>query len=73
MSKETKHTLQLILAVAMVVFGCTMITVAFFCPPSGEIHHSVLAAFGEILTFAGAVIGIDYRYKFKMDNNEKEK
>ena len=58
-------TLQLILAVSMAIFGCVMIVAAFIVPPTGEIHPSVLTAFGEILTFAGAVLGIDYNYKFK--------
>ena len=31
-------------------------------PPMGIIHPSVLAAFGEILTFAGALMGLDYKY-----------
>ena len=54
---------QLVLAICLVVFGCVLITAAFFTPPSAEIHPSVLTAFGEILSFAGAVIGIDYSYK----------
>ena len=49
----------------MTVFGCVIITVSFFIDPRGEIHPSVLAAFGEILTFAGTVLGIDYKYKSK--------
>lgn len=70
---ERKLTVQLVLAVSMAIFGCMMIVAAFIVPPTGEIHPSVLTAFGEILTFAGAVMGIDYRYKFKnnnLDNNE---
>lgn len=47
-------------AVALVVFGCAMLTAAFIVDPTGEIHGSVLAAFGEILSFAGAVLGFDY-------------
>ena len=34
-------------------------------PPLAEIHHSVLIAFGEILTFSGSLIGIDYKYRYK--------
>lgn len=47
-------------AVFLVVFGCAMLTAAFIVDPTGEIHGSVLAAFGEILSFAGAVLGFDY-------------
>ena len=56
---------QLALAVVMTVFGCVIITVSFFVDPRGEIHPTVLTAFGEILTFAGTIMGIDYKYKSK--------
>jgi len=42
-----------------------MITVAFIVPPLGVIDPTVLTAFGEILTFAGSLIGIDYHYRYK--------
>ena len=38
-----------------------LIGAAFFVPPMGVIDPTVLTAFGEILTFAGAVIGVDYK------------
>ena len=72
--KNRKLTIQLILAVSMAIFGCVMIVAAFLVPPTGEIHPSVLTAFGEILTFAGAILVIDYNYKSKAqkDNHEAE-
>lgn len=66
MNKEQRATAQLILAVCMAIFGCCLIVCGFIVDPTGEIHPSVLTAFGEILTFAGAVIGIDYSYKAKI-------
>ena len=57
--------LQLILATAMCAFGCTLLVCGFVAHPLGEIHHSVLIAFGEILTFTGSLIGIDYHYRYK--------
>ena len=60
-----KH--QILLALLLVCFGVFLITVAFFVPPMGVIHPTVLTAFGEILTFAGAVIGIDYKHRIKND------
>jgi hypothetical protein len=42
-----------------------LLACGFACPPAGEIHHSVLIAFGEILTFSGSLIGIDYHYRYK--------
>ena len=57
--------LQLIIATAMCTFGCALLAYGFVAHPLGEIHHSVLIAFGEILTFSGSLIGIDYHYRYK--------
>ena len=56
--------IKLAMAVTIVIFGCAMITAGFCVPPLGVIDNSVLVAFGEILTFAGAVLGINYTYQF---------
>ena len=60
-----KATLQLISAIVLIIVGCGLLIAGFMMPPPGEIHNSVLIAFGEILTFAGALFGIDYHYKYK--------
>ena len=60
-----KH--QILLALLLVCFGVFLITAAFFVPPMGVIDPTVLTAFGEILTFAGVVIGIDYKHRIKND------
>ena len=60
-----KLTIQLACDVAMVVLGCSLLTAGFIVPPLGVIDGSVLIAFGEILTFVGALFGIDYHYKVK--------
>lgn len=54
---------QLLLAGAVTLSGVGMIVAGFIVSPIGEIHSSVLVAFGECLTFAGTLLGIDYRYK----------
>ena len=58
-------TTQLILATSLCAFGGILLIAGFICPPLGEIHNSVLIAFGEILTFSGSLIGIDYKYRYK--------
>lgn len=63
--KETKHTIQLVSACVLIAIGCALLTAGFIVPPTGVIHSSVLIAFGEILTFVGALFGIDYHYKIK--------
>ena len=57
---------QILLATLLVMFGVILITGGFFAPPTGVIDASVLTAFGEILTFAGALFGIDAKYKQKI-------
>jgi hypothetical protein len=57
--------LQLISAVLLVIAGLTLLFTGFWCEPVGEIHNSVLVAFGEVSTFAGALFGVDYSYKAK--------
>ncbi len=57
--------IQFPMALLLVIFGIAMITTAFFVPPTGVIDPTVLTAFGEILTFAGSLIGIDYHYRQK--------
>ena len=56
---------QLSTAIGLCAFGCIMLVAGFVIQPVGEIHHSVLIAFGEILTFSGSLIGIDYKYRYK--------
>lgn len=58
-----KNKCQLMCAMTLVAMGCTLAIAGFLCPPAGEIHPSVLVLFGEVLTFTGALFGIDYHYK----------
>ncbi|MCD8388110.1 MAG: hypothetical protein LUD17_14690 [Bacteroidales bacterium] len=64
-SPSHSSRMQLRCALALVAMGCALLIAAFVVPPEGEIHSSVLVAFGEILTFAGALFGIDYRYRHR--------
>lgn len=57
-------TVQLVCALLLVSLGSGLLICGFLAPPAGEIHSSVLIAFGEILTFVGALFGIDYHYKY---------
>lgn len=63
---------QFVAAYLIVLLGLLLIGTAMFMPPSGEIHPSVLTAFGELLTFAGASIGMDYHYRTKYRDHEKD-
>ena len=58
-----KEHVQFILAVMMCTAGIVVIILCLYINPEGEIHTSVLVAYGETLTFVGAIFGIDYKYK----------
>ena len=69
---KLKPTIQLLAAIILIFVGCGLLITGFIVPPPGEIHNSVLIAFGEILTFAGALFGIDYHYKYKNHDNNPQ-
>lgn len=54
------QTLRLWLAILLVTCGMALLYMGFWVTPRGEIHSSVLVAYGEVMTFVGALIGIDY-------------
>lgn len=61
----SRKAIQLMVAYLIVIFGLVLISIAFFVPPMGTIDPTVLTAFGEILTFSGSLIGIDYHYRYR--------
>lgn len=65
MTKNTKLNIQLVIAALLVIVGCGLLIAGFTVAPLGIIHSSVLVAFGETCTFAGALFGVDYHYKNK--------
>lgn len=69
---KKKLTVQLVMAILLVLSGIVLLFSGFWIAPKGEIHSSVLVAFGETCTFAGALFGVDYSYKIKSIQNEKE-
>lgn len=70
--KKTKLNIQLGLGVLLVIVGIVLLFLGFYAPEVGEIANSVLVAYGEVSTFAGSLIGVDYSYKFKMFKIEEE-
>ncbi|WP_455638846.1 hypothetical protein [Parabacteroides sp.] len=63
-------TVQLIIAILLTLSGIVLLFCGFWIDPQGLIDNSVLVAFGEISTFAGALFGVDYTYKFKIKSHE---
>jgi hypothetical protein len=62
---KDSHIIQLLIAAALTLAGIALLFLGTILAPQGEIHETVLVAFGEIATFAGSIIGIDYHYKSK--------
>ena len=60
-----KIELQLIAAFILSLGGLILLFCGVFIEPQGQIHESLLVAFGETATFSGALFGIDYIYKRK--------
>lgn len=65
---NNNHNIQLITAAVLAIAGMILLFCGLYIDPKGEIHETVLVAYGEILTFAGSLMGIDYHYKNKNKN-----
>lgn len=61
-----RDKVQFGIAIGLMVFGCVVLLVGLLTPPEGQIHQSVLVAFGEIATLAAGVLGIDAIYTNKL-------
>ena len=55
--------IQLITAAVLAIAGLILLFCGLYIDPAGEIHETVLVAYGEVLTFAGSLMGIDYHYQ----------
>ena len=68
MKTVPENIIQLLTAAILSVGGLVMLFCGVYIDPLGQLHESLLIGFGEIATFAGALFGIDYTYKFKQRN-----
>jgi hypothetical protein len=66
---KMRINLQLVTAVLLTLSGIALLFSGFWIDPAGEVDGSVLIAFGETCTFAGALFGVDYSYRVKSVNN----
>ncbi len=58
MDNMRHYRTQTVTAVSLVAMGSGLLIAGFILAPAGQIHNSVLVAFGEALTFAGSVFGV---------------
>ena len=66
-----KLSIQLITAAILAIGGLVLLFCGVYIAPQGEIHESLLVGFGELATFSGAIMGVDYSYKFKQKGEQK--
>ena len=64
-----KINIQLIVAAILALGGLVLLFCGIYIEPQGQIHESLLVAFGEFMTFSGSLMGIDYHYKTKKYGN----
>ena len=75
LSQKEKMTIEIFFGFICALIGIGLLWTSLFIPPLGIIDASVLAAVGEVLTFSGALVGIDYSYRFKhfkIENGKKK-
>lgn len=65
-SVTPRDKVQFGIAIGLMVFGAVLLMIGLLAIPTGEIHHSVLVAFGEVATLAAGVLGIDAIYTNKL-------
>lgn len=62
-----KEGIIFIMAVLTMTAGLTLLFIGLFIPPEGEIHASVLTAFGSICIFVASLLGISIHYANELD------
>ena len=60
-----KLNVQLLTAAVLAIGGLVLLFCGVYIAPRGEIHESILVGFGEVATFSGALMGVDYVYRIK--------
>ena len=60
-----KLSIQLLTAAILAIGGLVLLFCGVYIAPQGEIHESLLVGFGELATFSGAIMGVDYSYRHR--------
>lgn len=70
--KSISPKTQTFMALVLFLTGVGLLIAGFIVPPTGIIDPSVLVAFGEVLTWVATIIGVDYHFRAKRQNNEED-
>lgn len=62
-----KEVIIYTLAVVTMLAGLSLLFIGLYIPPEGEIHGSVLTAFGSICIFVASLLGISLHYANELD------
>ena len=62
---KTKLNIQLLTAAVLALGGLILLFCGVYIDPQGQIHESLLIGFGEVATFSGAIMGVDYSYRHR--------
>ena len=62
-----KEVISYILAIVVMIAGLSLLFIGLFIPPEGEIHSSVLTAFGTVCIFVASLLGISIHYSNELD------
>lgn len=57
-----KEALVFAIAAVSLIAAFVLLFMGLFIPPEGEIHDSVLTAFGIVLLFVGSLLGVSMHY-----------
>lgn len=62
-----KEVIIYTLAIVTMLAGLALLFIGLFIPPEGEIHGSVLTAFGSVCIFVASLLGISLHYANELD------
>lgn len=62
-----KEALVYTLAVVSILAGLTMLFLGMYIAPAGQIHESVLTAFGIICMFVGSLLSVSMHFDTKFN------
>lgn len=65
-----REWVKLFIGIGLAVFGMFIVAYSLIVPPVGAIHATVVTTFGTILTFVGAIFGIDSNAKIRMHEQD---
>lgn len=62
-----KEVIIYTMAIITMLAGLVLLFIGLYIPPEGEIHGSVLTAFGSICIFVASLLGISLHYANELD------